>query len=252
MHDVAERTAFPWFRFNGPDGTAARFLASAVRTEINTGNWKAGQRMPGCAWLAERGRVSTVVADAAIAQLQREGLIAPDSDSAYLIRELPTRLVMTGSLYGVVYDGRALDAIELAEQQAAFIVPPVTDPPPVAAGTESAVAVEPPEQSPAPPSARKAVSTYLLGIENLAPVKIGRTTVSPQARMSALQTGQPLLLSLLWHCRGDYEPLLHARFDPYRVRGEWFDLTPLGDPVEVVKAAVEEIDAVFAETGEDA
>jgi hypothetical protein len=58
-----------------------------------------------------------------------------------------------------------------------------------------------------------------------------------------MQTGLPTVLSLLWTCLGgrDLERALHERFAPHRVRGEWFDLTPIGDPVEVVRAAVAEI-----------
>lgn len=54
-------------------------------------------------------------------------------------------------------------------------------------------------------------------------------------------------LFLLWSCEGDYEADLHVHFDAYHHRGEWFDLTPLGDPIEVVKAAVEEIKAASSD-----
>ena len=96
---------------------------------------------------------------------------------------------------------------------------------------------QPPVQKPA-----KSASTYLLGIEDSHLVKIGHTTVSPKSRMAALQTGLPTQLSLLWSCEGDFESDLHVHFAAYRVRGEWFDLTPLGDPIDVVKAAVGEIE----------
>ncbi|MFF9861110.1 GIY-YIG nuclease family protein [Streptomyces tendae] len=83
--------------------------------------------------------------------------------------------------------------------------------------------------------------TYVIGIEAAPFVKIGYTGGRPEVRLRALQTGQPMQLSLLWSCSGDYEAALHTRFAAYRHRGEWFDLSSLGDPVEVVAAAVEEI-----------
>jgi hypothetical protein len=101
-------------------------------------------------------------------------------------------------------------------------------------------AIAPPSSA---PKAAKAASTYLLGLDGSPLVKIGHTTASPKARMAHLQTGLPMQLSLLWSCEGDFESDLHVHFAAYRVRGEWFDLTPLGDPVDVVKAAVGEIEA---------
>lgn len=88
-------------------------------------------------------------------------------------------------------------------------------------------------------------STYVIGIEGSPLVKIGYTGGTPEARVGQLQTGLPMQLQLLWSSFGDYEAELHARFAAHRVRGEWFDLTPLGDPVEVVTAAVVEINAAF-------
>ena len=73
-------------------------------------------------------------------------------------------------------------------------------------------------------------------------MKIGHTTQSPEKRLKSLQTGQPMSLRLLWKVTGDFESALHVHFAAYRVRGEWFDLTPLGDPIDVVKAAVGEIE----------
>lgn len=83
------------------------------------------------------------------------------------------------------------------------------------------------------------VHTYVIGAEGSPLVKIGRTTGRPEQRLAALQTGQPSTLSLLWHCEGDHETALHRKFAAHRVRGEWFDLTPLGDPAEVVRAATD-------------
>lgn len=95
----------------------------------------------------------------------------------------------------------------------------------------------------------KDTQTYLIGIEGSRLTKIGKTN-NPKARLEQLQTGQPAALSLLWTCVGFYEGKLHRRFAAYKVRGEWFDLTPLGDPVEVVEAAVEEIKAAEAQSAE--
>ncbi|GGS96348.1 GIY-YIG nuclease family protein [Streptomyces violaceus] len=83
--------------------------------------------------------------------------------------------------------------------------------------------------------------TYLIGMEGSPFVKIGYTSGDPKARLARLQTGQPAQMSLLWSTEGFYESALHKRFAAHRVRGEWFDLSSLGDPVAVVEAAVEEI-----------
>jgi hypothetical protein len=85
------------------------------------------------------------------------------------------------------------------------------------------------------------VTTYVIGIEGSHLVKIGYTSAKPNERRIALQTGLPFDLTLLWSAPGDFETRLHDMFDEYRVRGEWFDLTNLGDPVEVVRSAVAEI-----------
>jgi hypothetical protein len=84
--------------------------------------------------------------------------------------------------------------------------------------------------------------TYLIAAEGTHLVKIGTAKI-PEARMAALQTGQPMTLTLLWTHERDVERALHKRFAAHRVRGEWFDLTPFGDRVQAVKAAVEEIEA---------
>ncbi|MFD0449326.1 GIY-YIG nuclease family protein [Streptomyces indonesiensis] len=84
----------------------------------------------------------------------------------------------------------------------------------------------------------KVPTTYLVGMEGSPLVKIGFTSGDPKKRLASLQTGQPMKLSLLWSSEGDHESALHHRFAPHRVRGEWFDLTPLGDPVQVVEDAI--------------
>lgn len=85
----------------------------------------------------------------------------------------------------------------------------------------------------------EASQLYVVGADGLPYVKIG-TSVDPQKRLMILQTGSPFTLSVLWHCEGDFtlERHLHGVFGDHHIRGEWFDLTPLGDPVPVVQAAV--------------
>ncbi|MGA5065563.1 GIY-YIG nuclease family protein [Streptomyces exfoliatus] len=78
-----------------------------------------------------------------------------------------------------------------------------------------------------------------MGAEGLDAVKIGTTTDAGK-RLGSLQTGLPLTLSVLWTCEGgrDLGRALHEEFRTYRQRGEWFDLTRLGDAVPVVHEAV--------------
>lgn len=83
--------------------------------------------------------------------------------------------------------------------------------------------------------------TYLVAAEGSPLVKIG-IAKDPMRRLRELQTGQPMELRLLWSVAGNYENDLHVHFAAYRMRGEWFDLTSLGDPIDVVKAAVGEIE----------
>ncbi|MCY0930895.1 GIY-YIG nuclease family protein [Streptomyces sp. H27-H1] len=85
------------------------------------------------------------------------------------------------------------------------------------------------------------VRTYLVGVEGSPQTKIGRTTGALKSRVSQLQTSHHARLLPLLDVEGDYERALHERFAHYRVRGEWFDLTPLGDPVTVVIAALAEL-----------
>lgn len=100
--------------------------------------------------------------------------------------------------------------------------------------------------APPQPRRRKAASTtshtYLIAADGTHLVKIG-IAKDPMRRLKELQTGQPMDLHLLWSVAGDYESDLHLHFATHRVRGEWFDLTSLGDPIDVVKAAVGEIEA---------
>jgi len=78
---------------------------------------------------------------------------------------------------------------------------------------------------------------YLIGPEESAIVKIGHTTNQPSFRLGNLQTGNHERLVVRWAGNGDesLEKHLHAVFKAYRIRGEWFDLSPLEDPVQAVK-----------------
>ncbi|MFE5523459.1 GIY-YIG nuclease family protein [Streptomyces virginiae] len=91
---------------------------------------------------------------------------------------------------------------------------------------------------------RQSPQTYVIGMEGSPLVKIG-TAANPNSRLATLQTGQPAPLSLLWTCEGDraLEKAVHVRLAAYRTRGEWFDLTALGDPVDAVRAAVKAVHA---------
>lgn len=55
-------------------------------------------------------------------------------------------------------------------------------------------------------------------------IKIGFTDGDPDARLRALQTGNPNPLVLLGTSQGDLEDEqdLHRRFSEWRVQGEWF------------------------------
>lgn len=99
-----------------------------------------------------------------------------------------------------------------------------------------------PPRSPQRKTSSARPHTYLIAAEGTHLVKIG-IAKDPMRRLRELQTGQPMDLHLLWFIAEDYEHDLHVHFSAYRVRGEWFDLTPLGDPIDAVKVAVGEIEA---------
>nr|WP_181407824.1 GIY-YIG nuclease family protein [Streptomyces coelicolor] len=95
------------------------------------------------------------------------------------------------------------------------------------------------EDHPVTQSRKPSEVVYLLGAEGLDLVKIG-TTTDVERRVRTMQTGLPLTLSVLWTCEGGraLEGALHQEFREHNRRGEWFDLTSLGDPVAVVSETV--------------
>ncbi|MFJ3637556.1 GIY-YIG nuclease family protein [Streptomyces sp. NPDC090112] len=115
---------------------------------------------------------------------------------------------------------------------------------------EEAYPVSSAPEVPAPRAPAKTVRTYLVGIEDSPLTKIGQTTGTLKARLAQLQTGQPARLLPLLDVEGDYEAALHARFAGYRMRGEWFDLTPLGDPATAVTEALAAMGLDFRREGQ--
>lgn len=93
---------------------------------------------------------------------------------------------------------------------------------------------------PRPKPAPRPTRVYVLRSSASKLVKIG-VAVNPEQRARDLQTGSPGVLTVAWSCSGReaLERELHRRFAPHRKQGEWFDLTPLGTPVDVVRAEVE-------------
>lgn len=91
---------------------------------------------------------------------------------------------------------------------------------------------------------------YVIKSEGSELVKIGHT-ITPLARLASLQTGNPNELTIAWTCKGRnfLERNVHHTFREHRNRGEWFDLRPIGEPVEVVQAEVERLRRVAARRG---
>jgi Meiotically up-regulated gene 113 len=72
--------------------------------------------------------------------------------------------------------------------------------------------------------------TYLIQAGEGGDVKIGSTYQAPERRLRALQTGSPVPLRLVKVLEGAHlEVQLHARYAPFRTRGEWFDAQILAD-----------------------
>lgn len=89
----------------------------------------------------------------------------------------------------------------------------------------------------------RTVSTqvYLIGSEEFRPVKIGMGNA--KKRLCEFQVGNPFPLEILWTTPGGVrlEQALHARFQPYRDSGEWFEFPEGEDPVRLVSDAAADI-----------
>jgi hypothetical protein len=85
-----------------------------------------------------------------------------------------------------------------------------------------------------------AVAGYIYAIqspENPRHVKLGLSS-NPQARLRALQTGNPFKLQLIWTFAcpnmAALEDKFHQVFDKYRIDGgEWFDFHPINNPEHI-------------------
>ncbi|MGW0737909.1 GIY-YIG nuclease family protein [Streptomyces sp. NPDC002851] len=94
-------------------------------------------------------------------------------------------------------------------------------------------------------------SVYVMACEGVDPIKIG-VALSPRQRALALQTGSPGKITVVWQREGTraLENAVHRELDEYRIRGEWFDLTSLGDPANVVAETVERLEAEIRKAGQ--
>ena len=66
------------------------------------------------------------------------------------------------------------------------------------------------------------IYTYFISKGWPGPIKIGRSK-NPPTRMKHLQTGCPERLYLIAWIDGDLEQMLHERFEPECLLGEWFE-----------------------------
>jgi hypothetical protein len=84
------------------------------------------------------------------------------------------------------------------------------------------------------------VTVYVIGSEAGRLVKVGWSQ-DPRQRLTSLQIGSPVELSLLWQGDPDLpkevETSLHSLFSAFWHHGEWFDFGD-ADPVALVSAAV--------------
>ncbi|NUV64300.1 GIY-YIG nuclease family protein [Streptomyces sp. CAI-85] len=96
------------------------------------------------------------------------------------------------------------------------------------------------------PSSGEASSVYVIGSPDFRPVKIGKGYALE--RLEMFRCASPFPLELLWSTPGGLrlERALHARFEAYRVRGEWFEFPGDTDPVTAVVEAVEQVTASTA------
>ncbi|MFD6877004.1 MULTISPECIES: GIY-YIG nuclease family protein [unclassified Streptomyces] len=186
---------------------------------------------------------------------RRDHLQPRPSDAAWEETEVTSRLATEAELEALGYKGAVL-VMQIVRTTFRADGTPISKTLTIQGGSTALVMhqnpedVEDDEALPAPDElavpaprgpVRRTVRTYLVGVEDSPETKIGRTTSTVKSRMAQLQTSHHARLLPLLDVEGDYEGALHERFADYRVRGEWFDLTPLGDPATVVLGALTEM-----------
>ena len=67
--------------------------------------------------------------------------------------------------------------------------------------------------------------TYFISQGRTGPIKIGKAA-NVQSRLKSLQTSSPQPLYLLGVIDSDIEDILHARFERFQIRGEWYEPAP--------------------------
>ncbi|MEU4730474.1 GIY-YIG nuclease family protein [Streptomyces sp. NPDC023588] len=187
--------------------------------------------------------------------VRRDHLEAYPTDAARLETEVTSRLATEPELEALGYKGRVV-VMQIVRTIYRADGTPINKTLTIQGGSTSLVLqVDPTDEEdeavhlepslPAVPEprseTRRPVRTYLIGMENGPETKIGRTTNTVKSRMAQLQTSTHHQLTALLDVEGDYEAALHQKFAEYRLRGEWFDLTPLGDPATVVMEALAEM-----------
>ena len=80
-------------------------------------------------------------------------------------------------------------------------------------------------------------TVYFIQAGEGGPVKIGHTTRSVERRLSMLQTGNAVPLTVLRVCAAgrDEESAAHEHYKALRLRGEWFTYCPTMATVELAK-----------------
>lgn len=76
-------------------------------------------------------------------------------------------------------------------------------------------------------------------------VNLRHNDQSPGGAGTPRGAANPFPLVVLWQAPGDerLEQGLHARFEPFRITGEWFDFPDDVDPVTAVSQAAERLSA---------
>ena len=87
-------------------------------------------------------------------------------------------------------------------------------------------------------------SVYFIADDCAKAVKIG-VARSPARRLRDLQVANPNKLRLLYVLKGkeqEFETKLHSLFSAHRLRGEWFSLAPLTEPISDLVRLVRQTD----------